>query len=404
LPEQDAGTLRTPAPEQAIQLRVDFTGTAVQGGLALEGAEVWIGSRWIAMISNPLARKVGFVANSQQDRLFDRPALFRKFGLDLIRAGRAEQALTLTRQALDARPDDPLIAALAQRISSHKLPGYHHSMLRDTTRNTAYRQAIEALAPGRTVLDIGTGSGLLAMLAARAGAAHVHACEAKPQLAATAREIVAANGLADRITIHSCHSGELDRLRDLGGGADLIVSEILSHDVLGENVLTALAHARAELAAPGALMIPERAAVRIALADQEVPHQPLGEVEGFDLSLFNRHFKQEVLHRPAVPDFRLRSAPADLLTFDFTTDIAMENTIQTALRSDGGKVNGIAQWIHITLGAGATYENQPGAKPGTHWRVGFYPIAPARMTRPGDAIAVHGWHDSQSIELWVDPS
>ena len=333
-------------------------------------------------------------------KLFDHPARFQKMGLDLVRAGQADQALALAREAVEARPGDRLIAALARRICYYRLPSYHHAMLRDGPRNAAYRKAIEALAPDRTVLDIGTGSGLLAMLAARAGAAHVYACEAEPLLAATAREIVAANGLADRITVFSRHSGKLDRQRDLGGGVDLVVSEILSHEVLGEHVLTSLAHARAELAAPGALFLPERATVRVALADDPASHEPLGMVEGFDLSLFNRHTKKDVLSRDHVPAFTLRSEPADLLTFDFAGGAKLEGRGSRTLVSRGGRVNGAAQWMHLDLGGGAIYENPPGANPEGHWRAGFYPFGFERETRAGEEIAVEGWHDFESIVIW----
>lgn len=101
----------------------------------------------------------------------------------LVRSGQGAQALALVRQGLAARPGDPLIAVLARRIQHHRIPTYPWAMLRDRRRNAASRQAIEALAPGRVVLGIGSGSGLLAMLAARTGAAQVHACEVSPMLA-----------------------------------------------------------------------------------------------------------------------------------------------------------------------------------------------------------------------------
>lgn len=334
--------------------------------------------------------------------LFDHPARLLRLGLDLIRTGQGGEALALARQAEAERPGDPLIAALAQRLGYAKLPAYHYEMLRDRPRNRAYRQAIEALAPGRVVLDIGTGSGLLAMIAARAGAAHVHACEFEPRLAATAREIIAANGLADRITVHACHSGKLDRVRDLGGGADLVVSEILSHDVLGERVLPSLAHARAELAAPGAVFLPERATVRVALADEPAPHLPLGEVEGFDLSLFNRHVKRGTVIRDHNPGFVLRSAPADLFSFDFSGDLVLEGRAEAGLLSDGGPVTGIAQWLFLEIGGGATYENPPGANREGHWRAGYYSLPAPYSAAAGETVRVHGWHDQASIVLWAD--
>lgn len=334
--------------------------------------------------------------------LFAHPAQLLVMGQRLIDAGKGDQALILAQLAVAARPGDPLIAQIARQFGYYKVPAYHHAMLRDHARNGAYRRAIEVAAPGRVVLDIGSGSGLLAMMAARAGAAHVHTCEMLPQLAVTARAIIVANGLADRITVHACHSGKLDRQRDLGGGADLIVNEILSHDVVGEEILPALAHARAELAAPGALVLPEKASVRVALAQEELPFEPLDEVEGFDLSLFNRHVKGGSLRRPARPACALRSAPGDLLTFDFTGEIALEGRGEAVLHADGGTINCIAQWINVDLGPGGTYENPPGVNPEGHWRAGLYAVDPAGTPAAGTPVAVHGWHGRNSIQVWAD--
>lgn len=335
--------------------------------------------------------------------LFDHPAQFLQMGLRLVAAGQAAQALALAQQALARHPGDPLIAALARRIQQRKVPSFHYGMLRDTARNAAYAQAVVALAPGRVVLDVGTGSGLLAMMAARAGAAHVHACELNPMVAATAREIIAANGLADRITVHAVHSRELDRVRDLAGGVDLVVSEIFSHDLLGEGVLPALVQVRGELCAPGALFLPERAAVRVALADDPGGLLRIDSVEGFDLSLFNRHIRARQSGRSRDPRFALRSIAADLMTFDFTKELALEGRASAALASTGGAVGAIAQWLRIDLGAGAIYENSPGAHPDAHWGVGCYSLPAPRDTAPGENITVHGWHCEDAIEIWAEP-
>ena len=59
-------------------------------------------------------------------------------------------------------------------------------------------EALEAhLAPGGTVLDVGTGSGVLAIAAAKLGARSVLALDADPVAVAVARENVAGNGVAD---------------------------------------------------------------------------------------------------------------------------------------------------------------------------------------------------------------
>ena len=58
------------------------------------------------------------------------------------------------------------------------LMGFHRHLLDDHTRTSALIDAINAVVkPGDTVIDLGTGTGILAMAAARAGAARVYAID-----------------------------------------------------------------------------------------------------------------------------------------------------------------------------------------------------------------------------------
>lgn len=103
------------------------------------------------------------------------------------------------------------------------VPRYHTSMLNDLARTAAYcdgiaaamQQADAAAAkagrPGERplVLEIGSGSGLLCLLACRAGAQRLIGCERLPELQSIADQLLAANGLEDRVTILTKHSKEL---------------------------------------------------------------------------------------------------------------------------------------------------------------------------------------------------
>ena len=138
---------------------------------------------------------------------------------------------------------------------SINLLAYHFAMIADEGRNSAFdgalRRAIggwKARHPNRPmrVLDIGSGSGLLAMMAARAGADVVHSLEMVPALAAAAKHIVALNGFADRVTIHGVMSTELDP-ESVGGKFDLLVCEIVDDQLLGEGVLPTIKDARERL-------------------------------------------------------------------------------------------------------------------------------------------------------------
>jgi SAM-dependent methyltransferase len=331
------------------------------------------------------------------------PVRFLELGLELAEGATGGLARALADRALARHGDNPRWQALAGTVMRHDVPDFHVRMLRDRLRNAAYRAAIERFAPGRVVLDIGTGSGLLAMMAARAGAAHVYACEASPLLAASARAVIAANGLSDRITLFDRHSSALDRVRDLGGGAELVVSEVFCHTLIGEGVLGSLAHARAELAAPGALFLPERATIEIALAQFPPYATEIGAVEGFDLTAFALHL-HTARHRWADdPALHLRSAAASLFTFDFQTGaLAKTGAAETTLASTGGTVNGLAQWLSLTFAEDITYTNHPGSAPDLHWAIGLAPCDP-RETAPGDLFRAGGAYAADTLSLWCVP-
>ena len=89
----------------------------------------------------------------------------------LIDRGCHDDAYTMGAAALALAPEDAAVREIVRRTLSASVPAFHLDMLHDTMRNACYAAAIARLVtPGMRVLEIGTGAGLLAMLAARAGA------------------------------------------------------------------------------------------------------------------------------------------------------------------------------------------------------------------------------------------
>ena len=89
------------------------------------------------------------------------------------------------------------------------LSDYHFPMVNDRTRNDAFARAIQRAVAWRApslTLDIGCGTGLLAMLAARAGAQRVLAIEMSPEMASLAEQVVAINGLEHAVRVVASHS------------------------------------------------------------------------------------------------------------------------------------------------------------------------------------------------------
>ena len=77
----------------------------------------------------------------------------------------------------------------------------HRTMICDRVRTEAFRRAIDSVVrPGDVVLDVGAGSGILSVLAARAGAARVYAVE-RTSAAVLAQELAAANGVAGIVQV-----------------------------------------------------------------------------------------------------------------------------------------------------------------------------------------------------------
>lgn len=131
-------------------------------------------------------------------------------------------------------------------------PWAHVAMLDDVTRTSAFARAIHAtVRPGDVVLDVGTGTGVLAVEAAHAGARRVYAVEQRG-IGEGARDVFRANGLADRIEVVEGRSTSIA----LPEKADVLVGEILGNDPLAEGILSTFRDARERHLKPRARMVP----------------------------------------------------------------------------------------------------------------------------------------------------
>ena len=316
--------------------------------------------------------------------------------------GWKEASAGLAARALALAPDDAEVRAIAREILSADVPAWHFAIVRDKPRNLAYAEALRrAVTPGSRVLEIGTGTGILAMMAARAGAAQVFTCEMEPAVALAARDVIAQNGLAGRITVLAKRSTDIDPA-ELGGLADILVSETISNDMLAEDPLPALEDATARLVKPGGVVIPARGRVRVALAhDARMELRRLGVISGFDLSPFNRlasPFYQVIV---GSPHLELRSEAADLFDFDFQSRGPWpEQRSRVEVRAQGGPINGIAQWIALDMDQVGRYENRPGPEAASSWAALFHPFPTAIESDPGQTGTIFGRHDGTALRVW----
>jgi protein arginine N-methyltransferase 1 len=154
-------------------------------------------------------------------------------------------------------------------------PVEHARMLHDARRTNDYAAALrEAVKPGDVVLDIGTGSGVLAIAAARAGARHVYAVEAS-DIADVAERVFACNGMQDRVTLIRGWSREIE----LPEPADLLVAEVIGNEPFEEEILETTLDARRRLLKFDARLIPytlELVARPLLVPDEEARQRAIG--------------------------------------------------------------------------------------------------------------------------------
>lgn len=138
-------------------------------------------------------------------------------------------------------------------------------MLHDSDRNHKYRLAIEHTIKRLKqqypqnpvhVLDIGTGTGLLSMMAVNAGADLVTACESFIPMATCALNILRNNGFSDKINIIPKRSTDLIVGVDMPCKANVLVAELFDTELIGEGALETYRHAAEHLLTLDASLIP----------------------------------------------------------------------------------------------------------------------------------------------------
>jgi len=334
-------------------------------------------------------------AGNNPDRLLGLAKVARE--LKLMR----EHDELLLRASAVAEPGSVVAQAIRHRLNQ-RVPNWHFPMMSDGVRNAAFDTAIRAaVRPGDRVLDIGSGSGLLAMMAARAGASQVVSCEVNPIIAAMAAEIVALNGYSDTVRVLAKASSDLDPETDLGGPVDVIVCEILSDNLVAESVQETLEDATRRLLKPGGKLVPVRGDIMVALAEF-TELTPVEEASGFDVRPFNRLRPGELFVPGAGETLQLRSAPATLFSFDFAEAANWRSrTTELAPVSTGGRINGIVQWLRIDLDGETRYENEPGPDFRSCWSPRLHPFDEPIEPPAGTPVAIAANHDEVTLAIWL---
>ena len=335
----------------------------------------------------------------------DKPVSLARLACILMAMGHGSQARGLCARASELAPDSAEVEAISAEIFSYSIANWYFPMVHDHTRHALMETALKrAIRPGCRVLEIGTGTALFAMMAARAGAGEVITCEKDPVVAATATEIIAANDLADRVRVIIKSSIDLEIGIDIAEPADVLIWDTLSNNMIGANAFAIVEHAARRLIRSGAPIIPARGTVRIALAEDRRFHlRRMHTVEGFDLSLFNRLAAPCYVVNVSDERLVLRSEPMDLFHFDFQSGGPFpEADASVSMTTLGGLVNGIAQWQCLELDDEVSYENRPSVGASSVFDVVFHTLRRPVELKPGARLVVSATHDRLAFRIWAD--
>jgi hypothetical protein len=176
---------------------------------------------------------------------------------------------------------------------------------------------------------------------------------------------------------------------------------VFSDNLISEGALATLEHAAAALGKKDAQIIPAAASIQVALAYREPKATSLADVQGFDLSPFEKHFWPARKIKADDPTLILRSEPHTLFDFAFQSGGPFRpERAQLALTACGGPANGVVRWIRLELDKETRYENTPGAETRSHWSPLFWPL-PGKPLNEGESIELRSAHDRELVTLWV---
>ncbi|KAL8112334.1 hypothetical protein AgCh_019869 [Apium graveolens] len=249
-------------------------------------------------------------------------------------------------------------------------------MLNDSPRNRAYCDAInKTVTKPCHVLDIGAGTGLLSMMAARAMSSSnettcsttkgmVTACESYLPMVKLMRKVLRANGMERKVRIINKRSDEVEVGVDIASRADVLVSEILDSEFLGEGLIPTLQHAHDNLLVENPETVPYRATTYGQLV--ECTHlwrlHDLVNTEanvsdginlvpaGFEKSLYVKP-QQLAMHCDALKEeMELLSEPFKIFEFDFSKRPDSHGEVEQHIKTTkNGTIHAVVSWWVLQL-------------------------------------------------------
>ncbi|XP_072308641.1 protein arginine N-methyltransferase 7 [Eucyclogobius newberryi] len=309
-------------------------------------------------------------------------------------------------------------------------------MLHDHDRNQKYYRGIRA-AVGRVkargepviVLDIGTGTGLLSMMAVTAGADLCYAVEVFKPMAQAARRIVDRNGFSDKIKIINKHSTEVTvgACGDMRSRANVLITELFDTELIGEGALPSYEHAHAHLMRAECEAVPHRARVYAQLVQCErlwswahlrplsvgpsqlLPYRALDSCAG-------SHAVCDVQMSQVPPhSFTALSPRLTAFTVDFSKAVSSEPQTHRCrfVAQCSGQAQVVLSWWDIcmdpddsivcSMAPSWTYEDPSSAPWRDHWMQSVYFLPEQSAVTQGEELCVSVSHDDYSLWYSLQP-
>jgi protein arginine N-methyltransferase 1 len=264
--------------------------------------------------------------------------------------------------------------------------GEHYGYLADRVKLERYRAAIERLVrPGHVVMDLGCGSGVLGLMALRAGASKVFFVD-EGAIIEVARQTVARAGFSDRAVFLQQNSFELE----LPERADLIVCDHVGYFGFDYDLLAVLADARQRFLAPDGVLVPTALSIKIAPVDAEdgrelVARWQNGSVPG-DFAWVGGS-AANAKHGLTVTAENLLAEPATLATIETGTATADFLSWQADFAcTRNGTLDGLLGCFDAELSDDIRISNSPLAADSLQRSQAFLPLGEPVSVRQGEKI------------------
>ena len=317
--------------------------------------------------------------------------------LDVARSTEELQKAGLPAEVIAAMQDHGLLESQDEThpplISQNVYAGWksQRGMLIDHTRTRAFDAAIRAaVSAGDKVVDEGTGSGILAMMAARAGAAKSWGLEVT-QMADWAARLARENGL-DAVEIVQGDAGRFDP----GEPVDVVMGEFQGMFLIEEwQHYAAFVRVRDRCLKPGGRVVPRAARLFLSAIDDRKLYRDRGygfweePVYGFDFSSVRQGDIDHPRRYITSADARSIVVEREVAAFDFLNGSERDYLLTAELTYPyraAGNFHGLLGYFDLDMGNGQTLSTSCFARE-THWHQSYFPV-PAIQVPAGGEVKV----------------